>query len=191
MDGSRSFFVRRKPGQHERETIAFRDGEIRHRGQILTPRFNRRAQDQGIGSCDRLEAAVAFAHPGNDVAVIEPDDQLHLHSHAAAQTLDDPNDVRIFPARRHEVDQPHRALGRFDFRLEDQGVPSITAARRGDFSFRKKSPSPIFSVAQERGEAGARVKARKAKPIHATVAADQRARLRIAQECVIFDLRHL
>ena len=187
MDGSRSFFVRRKPGQHKRDAVAFRDGEIRHRGQIFAARFNRRAQDQGIGPGDRFEPAVAFAHPGNDVAVIEPDDQLHLHPHAAAQAFDDADDVRIFSARRHEIDQPHRAFGRFDFRFEDQRVTPITAARRGDFSLREKSPSPIFPVAQERGEAGARIEARKAKPIHATIAADERPRLRVAQECVIFD----
>ena len=59
-------------------------------------------------------------------AVIEANDELHLHGDAAAHTLDDADDVGIFPARRHEIDQAHRATRGFDFGFKNQRVAAIT-----------------------------------------------------------------
>src|SRR5437762_11533167 len=112
-----------------------------------------------------------FADPGNNVAVIETDDQFHLHPYVPAEALDDPDDVRIFPTRRHEIDQANGAHRRFHFRFENQSVTAITAASRCDFSVGDKSPPAVFSIAQQGREAGARIESGKAKPVHGTLAA--------------------
>ena len=73
-------------------------------------RLDRRVQNQRVGSRDRLQSAVALPHPGHDRAVIEPNDQLHPDRHLAREALDDADKVGIRPARRHEIDEAHRAF---------------------------------------------------------------------------------
>ena len=46
-----------------------------------------------------------LSDPWYDVAVIETNDQFHSHPHVPAETFHDSDDVRIFPSRRHEIDQ--------------------------------------------------------------------------------------
>jgi hypothetical protein len=50
------------------------------------------------------------ADPGKDVTVVEHQPQIHAHRHSPANTLDDADDVRRLPARRHEIDEPHGAV---------------------------------------------------------------------------------
>src|SRR5436309_10258694 len=114
---------------------------------------------------------MVFPHPGNDLSIIEADDQLHLHRNFASQSFNDANDVRILAARRHEIDQAHGAALCFDFRLEDKRVTTVTATRFYDLSLREKPPMSVFCIAKQRGEARRRVKPRKTKPINASVTA--------------------
>jgi hypothetical protein len=148
VDRARPSFVRREPGQDERHPLAFRDREIRHRGEIFATGFHRRSQDQGVRAGDRFQCAVALAHPRNNFSVIETDDQLHLHPHLAPHAFDDANDIGIFSPWRHEIDQAHHAFGRFYFRLENQRISAITAARRRYFSLRPKAPAPVPAIAE-------------------------------------------
>ena len=89
-----------------------------------------------------------FADPGNNVTVIEANDQVHLHPHVPAQALDDPDDVRILPTRRHEIDQANGSLPRFHFRFQNQSITAVTATRCCDLSVGGKLPPPIFPIAQ-------------------------------------------
>ena len=132
---------------------------------------------------------MTLPHPWNDLPVIKANDQLHLHRHFAAQTFDDSNDVGILSARRHEIDQAHRAAFRFNFCLQDERLVSISSSCLLDLLLRKKSPVAIFFLTEERSKARRRIEPREAKPINAAVAAHERAGLRITQERVIFDLR--
>ena len=130
----------------------------------------------------------AFAHPGHDLPVIEADDEFHLHRDFAAHAFDDADDVRIFAARRHEIDQAHRAAFCGDLRLEDECIATVVATCLYHFFRRKKPPVTVFRVAQQRCKTRRRIEPRKTKPIHTTVAAHQRASLCIAKKCVVLDL---
>ena len=151
IDFLSAVLVRSEPGEHKRNAIPFRHRKLRDRGQIFAVRFNRRPQDQTVRSRDSLKPAVAFPHPWNDLPVIKANDQLHLHRHFAAQPFDDPNDVGILAARRHEIDQAHGAAFRFDFRFQNERVASISASRSLDLLIGMEKPAAIFS-----GRRGAR-----------------------------------
>ena len=79
--------MRCEPGENERNTVAFFNREFRNRGQIFSLRFNRRSQNQTIRARDRFHSAVPLAHPRNDMAVIESDNQFHLHAQPRPVTL--------------------------------------------------------------------------------------------------------
>src|SRR5207248_4364970 len=131
---------------------------------------------------------MVFPHPGNDLSIIEADDQLHLHRNFASQSFNDANDVRVLAARRHEIDQAHGATLCFDFRFQDKRVSTVPATRFYDVFLREKPPVSVSRIAQKRGKARRRVKPRKTKPINTAVATHERAGLRIAQKRVILDL---
>src|SRR5436309_9899193 len=104
--------------------------------------------------------------PGHDLAVIEADDELHLHRHFAAQAFDDADDVRILAARRHKIDQANGATLGFNFRFENQRLSPVTAARGFDFLCRKKPPVPIFLLAEPRRNTWRRSKSEKTKTFY-------------------------
>ena len=131
---------------------------------------------------------LASSHPGDDLPVIEADDQFHLHRHFAAQPFDDADDVRVLATRRHKIDQAHRTTFRFNFRFENQRLSPVAAARGFNFLCRKKPPVPIFLLAEERRKTCRRIEPGKAKPIDTAVAADQSARLRVTDKTVVLDL---
>jgi hypothetical protein len=195
VDRSWWIFVRSEPGEHERNLLAFADRELGDGSEVLAARFNWRSQDQAIRSSDRFQPAMTLAHPWHDLSVIKPNDQFHLHRHFSAQSFHDADNVRILPARRHEIDKAHGAALGFDFCFENKRVATVTATRRFDLFLREKSPVTVFRVAQERGEARRGIKPWKTKPINASVPAHQRTGLRITEKRVVLDLcfflRHL
>ena len=107
--------VRGAVAQHERHAIAFADGEFADRGHVLAAQVHRRAQHHHVGAGDRAQRAVAeLAHPGNDRAVAEAQDQLDAHRDAPAHALHDAHAVGMASADRHEVDQRHGAVAGFE-----------------------------------------------------------------------------
>ena len=96
--------------EHEPQTIALGQRELRDRGHVLAVRLDGRPEAQRVRTGDGDERVVDPADPRDDAAVVEPDHQLEPHRHAAGQALDDPHDVGRVSARRHEVDHAHRAL---------------------------------------------------------------------------------
>ena len=96
---------------------------------------------------------------------------------------------------RHEVDQPHRAGGGGEKRLQNQAVAAIApgrAERRAFLSLygRRDQPAAMFRGAQKGGEAGIRIETRHAQPVDRAVAADQRRGAAIADHGIIFDAHH-
>ena len=62
--------------------------------QVLAAHVDRRSEGDRVRAGDRDPRVVLEpAHPGDDAAVVEADDELHPHRHAPLEPLDDPHDV--------------------------------------------------------------------------------------------------
>ena len=96
--------MRCEPGEDKRHTVTFLDCEFGNCRQILAPRFDWRAQNKSVRTCERFQSAVPGSHPRDSAAVIEPNDELHLHHYLTANSFHDADEVGIFAARRHEID---------------------------------------------------------------------------------------
>src|ERR1700736_2051281 len=147
MDRSRRFFVGSEPGQNKWNALSCLDSELSDGGQILASGLNRRSQNQTVWTGNRFHSAVTLSHPRHDVAIVEPYDQVHFQIDLTAQSLDDSNDVGIFSAGRHEIDQPHGSTGRFNFRFQNQRITAISPFYLLDLFLRKKSPMTILPIA--------------------------------------------
>jgi len=111
-----------------------------------------------------------------------------VHRHSSAQTLDDPDQSRRpGPAPGHEVDQPDGAVRSLEIRLEDQSPGLVTAGGAADVRGGCEKPSSVVRGAEQRGEARRGIEMWQARPVHGTVAPDQRRRLKITDESVVFD----
>ncbi len=101
------------------------------------------------------------------------------------------DDIRVLPARRHEVHQHGGSGGGLEGGFNDQRVGQIPqivrryvaawAARRSDL------PEAMLLGTQQRSEAGIGREGRPAEPVDRTVARDQGGGLAIADQRVIFD----
>ena len=144
---------------------------------------HRGAQPDGVGPGHRAPAAPSTAaHPGHDVAVVEAQPQVHPHR---APGRDTPSTIRTTsgasPRGRHEVDDPHRAVGGVPLGLQHEGVaavapPGARAARRPA----RAASGRRSVVAEQRGEAGGRVEPGQAQPVDRPVPADQGGGLQVA-----------
>jgi hypothetical protein len=123
-----------------------------------------------------------MTHPWNDLPIVKPDDQFHLHGDPASQSLHNPDDVRVLTTWWHEIDESNCSAFGLDFGFQNQRVTTVPAPRFYDFFFWEKPPVPILRVAQKRGKTRRRVKSGKTKPINASIPTHQSASLRIANE---------
>ena len=115
--------------------------------------------------------------------------EAHPHRHGPVDALDDAHDVGCAPARRHEVDQPNGALDGVELGLQHERVAAVGATGLDDLGGRGERPLAVLGVAEERGEARARVEAWEAEPVDAAVARHERCRLQVADEAVVLDPR--
>ena len=182
--------VGREPAKDEGDAVAFRDGERRHGAQVPALVLDRRAQEHGVGAGDREERSVERAHPGHDRAVVEAEDELHPHLDASADSFDDPHEIGLRLARRHEVDEPHGAVVGLELGLEDERVAAVLAARRAELAGGLDRPVAVLRVAEQCGEERARVEARQAQPVDGAVTAHERGGLEVADEPVVLDECH-
>ena len=190
VDGLGWRFVRGEPPQDERHTLTLRDRERRYRPEILALVLDRRTQEHRIRAGDRDERPVEIAHPRHDRAVVEADHELHPHLDATANPFDDPHEIRLRLARRHEVDEANRSAVGLELGLEDEGVVAIPAARRTELARRLNRPVSVLGAAEKRGEERSGVEAGKAEPVDRTVSADEGRRLEVADQPVVLDERH-
>ncbi len=168
------------PAQDERHALAGPDRELRGRGEALAGSGDRRAKRHSIGARDGREHAVEPANPGHGLAVVEADDELHAHRNAAAQALDDPDDMRRLVSDRQEVRDAGGAFGGFPLGLEDQRFVAIPAPRRPLGALRREEPAPVAGVAEQPREARAGVEPRQAQPVDRAVQPDQGGGVRVA-----------
>src|SRR4029077_3095084 len=140
------------------------------------------------GDCFESVGTLTQPHPRDNVPVIEPDDQFHLHRDFSAQAFDDADDVRVLASRRHEIDQAHCAIFRFQFCFQDECFATITTPHRCYLFVRKEPPVPIFFFPEQRRKTCRRIEPGKAKPIHTPVATHQRAGLRVTKKSVVLYL---
>ena len=81
------------------------------------------------------------------------------------EALDDPHDVGRAPARRHEVDRPHRCPRRSRRPTRGSACRAGSGGSSADRRAGRQEPAPVLGPAQERREAGARVEPREAAPV--------------------------
>ncbi len=180
-----------EPAKDERNAVALGHGERRNRPQVAALVLNGRAQEYRVGAGDGEERPVERAHPGDDRAVVEADDELHPHLDTSADSLDDPHEVGLRLARRHEVDEPHGTVVRLQLGLEDERVAPVPAVRRTERHPRAAIVQWPFSASpRSAAKQRARVEARQAQPVDGAVTADERSRLQVADEAVVLDERH-
>jgi hypothetical protein len=165
------------------------DGELGEMAPASRAKSYRRAQDQAVGSSDRLQTSVVVpAHPWHDRAITETDDELGAQFDAAAYAAHQADKMRTLDFRRHEIGDDSNAAGRLDRGFENQRMAAIRArhfnARIGGCD----RPSAVVRGAEEIGETGGRIEARPAKPIDRQVAPDEGGRLGIANDRIVFDV---
>ena len=179
--------VRGVPGQQERHAVPLAHGELGARGQIHAVGLDRGPERQRVWAADGAQRAVDLAHPRHDAAVVEADDQLHLHPHLAAHAFHHANEIGIAVARRHAVDQPHGAGRGGELGFEDEGKTAIAARGGDDTAGGRDQPAAVAGIAEEGGEAGRRIEARHAQPVDGTVRAHEGRGLRVTDQAVLFD----
>ena len=135
----------------------------------------------------RSPPSVELGDPRNDGAVREAKNELDVHRHFAAHAHHHAHQLGLRADRRHEVDDRDRAALGDEGRLEDHAVAAVAALDAGDIAGGRDPPPPMLGIAKEGGEAGAGIEARPAEPVDRSVAADERARLAVTDECVILD----
>ena len=181
--------MRGEPRQHERQPLARRDGERRDGGEVLAVHLDRCLQRDRVGSRDGDPRVVADdpPHPGHDRAVVEPDHELHADLDLAVEALDDPDDVGVTAARRHEVDDADAARVGVEVELVHERAVAVAPLHAAHAARGCEQPAALALVAEQGGEAGAGVEARDAEPVDRAVAAHERRRLEVAEEAVVLD----
>jgi hypothetical protein len=90
-------------------------------------------------------------------------------------------------SERHRVDEGDGAFVRLEVGLEHERALAVPTPRRGADTFGGDPPSTVFFRPEERGEARGRVEAKEAEPVDGAVTPDQRGRLAVADERIVFD----
>ena len=99
------------PAKLEGQTIALFHLEIRRVNEVLGPDVDLEVKHQPIRARRKLKAARRPVYPGHPGSIFETDHQLHGHGDATLDSLHDPDDPRVCSPRRHEINDPHDALG--------------------------------------------------------------------------------
>lgn len=167
--------------QYERDTLPGVHRELGDGGQVLAAQLHGGVQPEGVRPGGRSQVRPAAPDPGHQVAVVEPQPQVHAHGHAARQALDDAHHVRRVAAQRHAVHHSHLALVGVPVALQDQGVVAVAAVGGRAAGRGSQQPPSGLLVVQEGGEAGGGVEAGQAEPVDGAVAADQGGGVQITQ----------
>ena len=96
--------------------------------------------------------------------------------------------MRVGRAHRHEIDESRDPLVGRKFSLEYERVGPV-ASFDGGGTHRRRQSAAILRSTQQCGTAGTAVEPRPAQPIDRTAARDQRGRLAVADQGIVFDPR--
>src|SRR5437588_2808400 len=191
IDLFRRVRVRGEPRKRERDALPFPDRELCDGPKVLTPHVDGCPKAETVRAGDR-DARIASVHPlnpGDDRAVVEPDDQFGAHPDGSADAFDDPHDVRRRLARRHEVDHADRAARRLPVGFQNERLVSIPPARRVNRFVGLDHPAAVFLVPEQRCEACGGIETGKAEPVDRAVARDERGRLKVTEKRIVLDPR--
>ena len=150
-------------------------------------RGHARAQFERVGSGDREHAAVRLAHPRHDVAIVEPDHQLHPQGDLAAKAFDVAHDVTPALRERHAVDDADAAAAGLEVGLQDERVRAVAPLGALHRRLGSDLPASVLGATQQCREAGGRVEARHAEPVDRSIAPDQGSGAAVADQGVVFD----
>ena len=187
VDRERPGPVRRVPGEHERLALAGLDGELGVRREVPAVVGDVGGQPDRVRTGDGREHALEVAHPGDDVAVAEPQPQLAAHGDLSRDALDDADDVGGLVTFRHEVDDPDGPVRPGPLRLEHHRVAAVATARAGAAGLRRQPPVAVVLGAEQGREHCFRVEPREAQPVDRPVAADQAGGQPVGDERVVLD----
>ena len=140
-----------------------------------------------VGAGDGPDAVPGLCHPRHLVPVLEPDDQLTCHLHAAPQPFDPAEDPGMVVARRHEVRDPHRPAGGVPLLLEHQCALHVATTRGRSARLGGEQPPAIGRSAEQGGKASGRVEPGHAQPVDRTIPPDERGGMGVADQGVILD----
>jgi len=130
MKRLRSRFMRTIPAENKCVFLPFRDTKPGARGIVFSAGLHSAAQEQRVRPRDRVQPVPFAPHPRHRAPVVETHHQLHLHLDAAFHTFDDTNKIVAPIRRRHAVDEPNASAVGVELGFEDQGVATVTPARR-------------------------------------------------------------
>src|SRR5215207_11559766 len=86
-----------------------------------------------------------------------------------------------------KVDESYGSLIGIEFGFQHHGVAAVPAPRRADWAGRCDQPPTVFLGAKQSSEDGPRVEPRYTQPVDRPIAANQRRRLRIADNRVVLN----
>ena len=136
--------IRRLPGG---------DDKLTDMGPAVRAKSYRRAQDQAIGTRDRLQTSIVeAAHPGHDRTIVETDNELGAELDAAADAAHKTHKMRARRSRRHEVDDDSDPISGLDRGVENQSMAAIVSRDLGTGVRRRDQPAAVILGAQEIGE---------------------------------------
>ena len=180
--------MRRPVSEHEGYRLAGADLEIGHRGHVFAARLDRGSQHRHVRSANPQQRAIfGSLDPGNIGAEPKPDDEFHPQPHPAADAAHQPHDIGGVAARRHEIDQGHRAICGLKARLQDQRVVPVAAGGLCDFFCGRNAPPAMFGGAEQCRETSVGIERRPAQPIDRSVAPDQGCGFAVANQSIVFD----
>jgi len=155
-----------KPRQDERHPVTAPEGEFGDVRHPLGLEVDRGAEHERVGTADRQDRLFVDApDPRDDRSVVEAHHELGAHHHVTLETLDDPNDVGLRLARRHEVDDADAARVGPPFALEDERLLPVPPGFRLTARDGRQEPATFLRRPEQRTEARARVEAREAEPV--------------------------
>jgi hypothetical protein len=191
-EGAGIGLVRLAPGEGEPCAIALVDGELGGGVEVFSVNGNGSVKDGDCGTGDGANSVFNCRDPGDGAAVVETQGDCHGEIHAAANALDDADDVGIASgvvlADGHEVDEADGTVIVFEDGFEDKGVVAIFACGFRAFSRGGDFPVAVFLGAEQGGEAGRGGKVRPAEPVDGALAVDEGGGFAITDQSIVFDL---
>jgi hypothetical protein len=161
------------------------DLELRNSGEVFSAMLHRSLQHQLVGAGNGTQSTVRqTGNPWNDLAVTEPDPQLHSHRNRSLDASYNPKYIACSAATLHAVNQRDSAVRRFEICFENESAFAITALYTNVIRLWRNQPSSISGVAQQCGETGRRIEAGESEPIDTAVRAHERGGCAIPDNCV-------
>ena len=189
VDRRRRILPRRVPGEHEPHALSFVHDEARVEALTLDGDRHIGPELHRFRAGTRVHDGARSVDPRSGLPVVESRYASRGHRHRATQPLHDADQARVLLPGRHAVDDANSAVGGLELRLEHQRPGPIRPGRSDDSLARGDDPRSVLISAEQAGEACGGVESRQAQPVDRAVAAHERRRMRVADQCVVLDAK--